>query len=82
MIRLRLRRRRARGQMRVLGEAEAYRRSYGERGEDVRIVDVEPRRPRFELKVSGEQLRRRFEELLDSRGQREREGRHDPPTGG
>jgi hypothetical protein len=61
--------------MRVLGEAEAYRRSYGGRGEDVRIVDVEPRRPRFELKVTGEQLRKRFEELLDSRGQKDGGGR-------
>ena len=71
MIRLRWRRRRTRKPPRVLGEAEAYRRSYGERGEDVRIVNVEPRRPRFELRVTGEQLRRRFEELLDSRGQRD-----------
>lgn len=69
-MRLRLRRRRARGHLRVLEEADAYRRSYGERGEDVRIVSVEPRRPRFELKVTGEHLRRRFEELLEARGQR------------
>ena len=67
--------RRARAQMRVLGEAEAYRRSYGDRGEDVRIVDIEPRRQRFELKVTGEQLRKRFEELLDSRGQKDSGGR-------
>jgi hypothetical protein len=57
--------------MRVLGEAEAYHRSYGDRGDDVRIVDVEPRRPRFELKVTGEQLRKRFEELLEARGQKD-----------
>jgi hypothetical protein len=71
VIRLPWRRRRRRSPARVLGEAEAYHRSYGERREDVRIVDVEPRRPRFEVKVTGEQLRKRFEELLDSRGRKD-----------
>ena len=61
--------------MRTLGEAEAYHRSYGERGEDVRIVEVEPRRPRFELKVTGEQLRRRFEEMLEARGRKDGGGK-------
>jgi hypothetical protein len=61
--------------MRTLGEAEAYHRSYGERGEDVRIVEVEPRRPRLELKVTGEQLRRRFEEMLESRGRKDGGGK-------
>jgi hypothetical protein len=61
--------------MRTLGEAEAYHRSYGERGEDVRIVEVEPRRPRFELKVTGEQLRKRFEEMLEARSRKEGGGK-------
>jgi hypothetical protein len=32
-----------------IGEAEAYGRSYGEIRGDVRIVKVEPRRPRYQL---------------------------------
>ena len=58
-----------------IDESRAYRHSYGERQSDVRIVDVEPRRarPRVELRVTGEDLRRRFEKLLDERGARERD---------
>jgi hypothetical protein len=33
----------------------------------VRIVRLEPRRPRFSLRPSGEELRRSFEERLDQR---------------
>jgi hypothetical protein len=33
----------------------------------VRIVKLEPRRPRYQLEVSGEDLRRSFEEKLDHR---------------
>jgi hypothetical protein len=33
----------------------------------VRVVRLEPRRPRYELEPSGEQLRRFFEERLDNR---------------
>jgi hypothetical protein len=33
----------------------------------VRVVRVEPRRPRFPTTVSGEDLRRRLEERLDGR---------------
>ena len=51
-----------------IGEAEAYERSYGER-RDVRRVKLPPRRPRYELPVSGEELRKRFEERLGSREQ-------------
>jgi hypothetical protein len=66
VIRLpRLRRRRAR--LNELSEAEAYARSYGTRSDDVRAVRLEPRRPRFQLRVSGEELRRRFEERLNAR---------------
>ena len=44
--------------LRVLSEAECYARCYGWRGEDgVKVVSVEPRRPRYETPVSGEPLR-------------------------
>lgn len=51
----------------TLSEAEAYARCRGDRTEDVRIVRVEPRRPRYELETSGEGLREAFEKRLDSR---------------
>jgi hypothetical protein len=53
--------------MRSLSEAECYARCYGSRDEQVRIIRLEPRRPRYELKTSGEELRRFFEERLDQR---------------
>jgi len=53
--------------LRPLNEAEAYARCHGGRGADVRIVHVEPRRPRYETRVSGEDLRRSFERRLDAR---------------
>jgi len=65
-------RRRRKERLHELGESEAYGRSYGERPRDVRIVSVEPRRPRYDLRVTGEHLRRRFEQLLDER--RDRDG--------
>jgi len=52
---------------RPIGEAQASARLYGDRDGDVRIVKVEPRRPRHLLRVSGEQLRRSFEQRLDAR---------------
>ncbi len=56
------------GRLRPLEEAECYARLHGDRREDVTVVRLEPRRPRYELRVSGEDLRRRFEERLDARG--------------
>ncbi len=53
--------------LRPLGEAECYGRSYGERTQDVKIVKLEPRRPRFAILASGEDLRRRFQERLEAR---------------
>lgn len=50
-----------------LSEAEAYARCHGGRHDDVRIVKVEPRRPRYELETSGEVLREAFEKRLDTR---------------
>ena len=54
-----------------IGEAEAYERSYGER-RDVRRVKLEPRRPRYDLRVSGEELRRRFQERMEARDSKEK----------
>jgi hypothetical protein len=53
--------------LRSLSEAECYARCYGERAGMLRIVSIEPRRPRHELDVSGEDLRAAFEERLDAR---------------
>jgi hypothetical protein len=61
-----LRHRRSRS--RSLGEAEAYARCHGERGNDVKVVRLPPRRPRYlAVLKTGEELRRRFEERLDRR---------------
>jgi len=54
--------------LRSLNEAECYARCHGEGdGDNVRVVKLEPRRPRFDLEVSGEDLRRAFEVRLDKR---------------
>ena len=53
--------------LRPLSEAEAYARCYGDGDESVRFVKLEPRRPRFALGVSGEDLRQAFEKRLDRR---------------
>ena len=56
-----------RQRLRPLSEAEAYARCHGTRETDVKIVRLEPRRPRYDLPVSGEDLRRSFEEKLARR---------------
>ena len=56
-----------RQRLRPLTEAEAYARCHGTRDSEVRIVRIEPRRPRYQLEVSGEDLRRSFEEKLERR---------------
>lgn len=53
--------------LRPLTEAECYARCYGGGGDDVRVLRLEPRRSRIVVRLSGEELRRRFEERLDSR---------------
>jgi len=64
LLRLRHRRWRAR----PLHEAEAYARCHGDRSNDVKVVRLPPRRPRYLAVLrTGEELRRRFEERLDSR---------------
>ena len=53
--------------LRPLTEAECYARCYGEGDDNVRFVKLEPRRPRFDIEVSGEELRRAFEARLEER---------------
>ena len=53
--------------LRPLSEEECYARCYGGWEPTVKIVRLEPRRPRYELDVTGEELRRQLEEKLDSR---------------
>jgi hypothetical protein len=55
--------------LRPLSEAECYARCYGTRDEMVRVVHVEPRRPRYDVLTTGENLRRLFEERLDARSE-------------
>lgn len=64
---MRLFRRRNESRLHEIGEAEAYGRSYGDTSREVRIVKIEPRRPRYQLKVSGESLRDAFLERLNRR---------------
>jgi hypothetical protein len=53
--------------LRQIGESEAYGRAYGDRSAQVKVVKLEPRRPRYQLKVSGETLRRAFADRLAKR---------------
>ena len=64
---MRLFRRRSDVRLHEIGEAEAYGRSYGDHSGEVKIVKVEPRRPRYQLKVSGESLRDAFLDRLNRR---------------
>jgi hypothetical protein len=53
--------------LRQLSEEECYARCYGGWEATVRIIRLEPRRPRHPSLLTGEELRRRFEEHLDAR---------------
>jgi hypothetical protein len=53
--------------LRPLSEDECYARCYGGRDATVRVVHLEPRRPRYDLEVTGEDLRRQLEARLDAR---------------
>lgn len=53
--------------LRPLSEAECYARCYRGWDPTVTIVKLEPRRPRYELAVTGEDLRRSFEARIDAR---------------
>jgi hypothetical protein len=71
-------RRKQESRLHQIGEAEAYGRSYGDVRRDVKIVKVEPRRPRYQLKVTGETLRNAF---LDRLNKRDPADRPDEPEG-
>jgi len=57
--------------LRTLTEAECYARCYGSREDFVRVIRLEPRRPRYDVQPSGEELRKYFEEALDERSEPE-----------
>jgi hypothetical protein len=65
--------RRRKQRLRQIGESEAYGRAYGDRSPQVRIVKLEPKRPRYELPVSGETLRQAFAKRLDKRERESKE---------
>ena len=70
---MRLFRRRDESRLHEIGEAEAYGRSYGKQSGDVRVLKAaEPRRPRAQLRVTGEALRKAFLERLNRRHPAER----------
>jgi hypothetical protein len=50
-----------------LDEAAVYAHCHGSRSNDVRVVKLPPRRPRFDVLTTGEELRRHFEARLDAR---------------
>ena len=53
--------------LRSLSEAECYARCYRGWEPTVTVVKLEPRRPRYPASISGEALRRIFEERIDAR---------------
>jgi hypothetical protein len=65
---MRLFNRKNRQRLRTLGESEAYHHSYGDAPRDVKIVKLEPRRPRYkQVLQDGERLRQAFLQRLDKR---------------
>jgi hypothetical protein len=55
-------------QAKPIGEAEAYKRSYGTPSPEVRVIKLPPRRPRDQAVLeAGERLRRAFVERLERR---------------
>jgi hypothetical protein len=59
--------RRKTDRLRPLDEAAAYARCHGDRDETVKIVKLPPRRARYDLLATGEEIRRMLEERLDGR---------------
>jgi hypothetical protein len=53
--------------LRVLDEAECYARCYGDHEESVQVIELVPKRERFETTLTGEDIRRLFELRLDAR---------------
>jgi hypothetical protein len=56
-----------RAALKPLDEAAAYARCHGSRDNEVRIVKLPPRRPRYDVLTTGEELRELFERRLDAR---------------
>jgi hypothetical protein len=54
--------------LRPLTEAECYARCYGGSDENVRVIRMPARARRRVARISGDQLRRLFEERLEQRG--------------
>jgi hypothetical protein len=53
--------------LKTLDEAAAYARCHGSRDNDVKIVVLPPRRKRYDVLATGEELRELFEQRLDAR---------------
>lgn len=53
--------------LRPLDEAAAYARCHGDRDESVRVVKLPPRRVKYDLLATGEEIRRGLEQRLDAR---------------
>jgi len=53
--------------LRSLSEAECYARCYRGWDPTVTVVKLEPLRPRYPTSISGEAIRRIFEERIDAR---------------
>jgi hypothetical protein len=53
--------------LRTFDEAAAYARCHGDRDDSVRVVKLPPRRARYDLLATGEEIRRRLEERIDAR---------------
>jgi hypothetical protein len=69
---MRLFSRKSKQRLRQLGESEAYHHSYGGAPRDVKIIKLEPRRPRYqEVLADGERLRQAFLQRLDKRDKEE-----------
>jgi hypothetical protein len=69
---MRLFNRKPRPRLRELGESEAYHHSYGDEPRDVKIVKLEPRRPRYrQVLADGERMRQAFLQRLDKREKEE-----------
>jgi hypothetical protein len=69
---IRLFNRRSKQRLRPLGESEAYHHSYGDAPRDVKIVKLEPRRPRYrQVLADGERMRQAFLQRLDRREKEE-----------
>ena len=65
---MRLFNRKSKQRLRELGESEAYHHSYGDAPRDVKIVKLEPRRPRYkQVLADGERMRQAFLQRLDKR---------------